>query len=289
MEHVVMFEKHREAETTEEEFTPCKSPDRDATRERELEIPMREITEGETEREASETSHEASQAHDTGGRKEDRPRREHRRPSIRQELEERSGIYLQRLTYLAELKRKWEEYLYKLRIGLQRFKQLDKKEKTASMFTRKSTKEDINETRSEKKLREERAQYSTVESDEGASGDWRRAKMEKKAGWQGSQGSSGATRSHCDMSLVPVNNRLVPLSTQRCRDTTVPWNWTSCHIFNLRQCLSWLAAGLLLLLLFGILLLLISVPQSGREHMWTSMKMTVWPHIQLRYLRPPPV
>ncbi|XP_078511220.1 protein KASH5 isoform X7 [Lissotriton helveticus] len=49
---------------------------------------------------------------------------------LRKDLEEQSGIFQQRLGYLTDLKMTWEGYLYKLKVGLQRFKQLDKKEKT---------------------------------------------------------------------------------------------------------------------------------------------------------------
>ncbi|XP_078511218.1 protein KASH5 isoform X5 [Lissotriton helveticus] len=256
---------------------------------------------------------------------------------LRKDLEEQSGIFQQRLGYLTDLKMTWEGYLYKLKVGLQRFKQLDKKEKTECIgsSTRHWTlsilasstlqaasplssahvrialglrlwncmeqhrivtsgggggsvwagccvssclavlislqirqwldyspaasgsriKQEVSQKRTENKNRDETANETAKPS-----GDWRRVKIEKEVLFpafleqesMGSQDVSAATRYLC----------------------------------NPRHCFDCLAFGVLLLLLLGILLLLLSVSQTGREHIWTAMKMTVWPHIQLRYISP---
>ncbi|XP_078511219.1 protein KASH5 isoform X6 [Lissotriton helveticus] len=174
---------------------------------------------------------------------------------LRKDLEEQSGIFQQRLGYLTDLKMTWEGYLYKLKVGLQRFKQLDKKEKTECIGSSTRIKQEVSQKRTENKNRDETANETAKPS-----GDWRRVKIEKEVLFpafleqesMGSQDVSAATRYLC----------------------------------NPRHCFDCLAFGVLLLLLLGILLLLLSVSQTGREHIWTAMKMTVWPHIQLRYISP---
>ncbi|KAJ1131615.1 hypothetical protein NDU88_009950 [Pleurodeles waltl] len=55
---------------------------------------------------------------------------------LRNDLEEQSDVFQQRLGCLTELKMTWEDYLYKLKVGLQRFKQLDKKDKPECVGSR---------------------------------------------------------------------------------------------------------------------------------------------------------
>ncbi|MEE6482842.1 hypothetical protein FKM82_013363 [Ascaphus truei] len=104
-------------------------------------------------------------------------------------------------------------------------------------------------------------------------------------------------RTRTNMSLLPVNNQLIPFRRHNLTHPRytffggmVPRFRTDLghpleqFCIQLREHSSVLGL-LLLIVLLGTLLL---CPIWSGEHIWTVMKGVMWPHIHLRYLKPPP-
>ncbi|XP_075461662.1 protein KASH5 isoform X2 [Ascaphus truei] len=202
------------------------------------------------------------------------------------QLEKQSDILLQRLSCLVQLKSVWETHSSKLNGELQIYKE----------------KEPFHHLRTSAKDSEEGMEKAENESGDHLSLESRADEIDYQQNRKISQNCPGSATARgpaygTNMSLLPVNNQLIPFRRHNLthprytffggmvpRFRTDQGHPLEQFCIQLREHSSVLGL-LLLIVLLGTLLL---CPIWSGEHIWTVMKGVMWPHIHLRYLKPPP-